>query len=187
VNDAALQSSITRLSSNDRDESAWEDLYRQVFPYLMAIVYRGVGGKRFLAEEGVQEIMLRFLRSYKFDASTASPGSVVSYLKQTSQSVLSDMRRRQTREEHFQVAIEEHAESSENVDPAADPITRSLLDEAFQRAAGQLNARGRAVVELLVQGRTLGEVADALNVSEKTAYNVVALVRRHMRDCLFAP
>lgn len=187
MNDAALRSSITRLSSNDRDESAWEELYRQVFPYLMAIMYRGLAGNRFLAEEGVQEVMLRFLRSYKFDMASASPGSVVSYLKQTAQSVRSDLRRRQSREEQSQVSIEEHPESSENADPAVDPIQRSVLDQAFKRATANLKAREQTVVELLVQGRTLGEVALALNVSEKTAYNVVALVRRQMREYLFAP
>lgn len=47
---------------NRQDEAAWEDLYRKLWPYVMASMYRGLGGNRTLAEEAAQDVMFRILR-----------------------------------------------------------------------------------------------------------------------------
>jgi RNA polymerase sigma factor (sigma-70 family) len=186
VNEERLFLAIDCLRQNDRDPDAWENLYRAVYPYLLTVMFRAVRGNQFLAEEGVQEVMLRVLRNYDFSTPLANPASLMLYLKNTARSVVIDLVRRQNREGRVHTFDCELSDANEQPDPRVDPAQRALLENALELAKRTLRPRELEVLELILEGRKIGEVAAALGVSEKTAYNAVSLVRKRMRGALFA-
>jgi RNA polymerase sigma factor (sigma-70 family) len=186
VNDTELLSAIERLRKEDRDQGAWEDLYRCVYPYLIALMFRAVKGNRYLAEEAVQEVMLRILRNFDFNTNESSPASLMSYVKQTGRSVLIDLMRRETHEGRRLTSLDKDSDIVlDQPDPNSDQARRVLLEDTLAVAMRSLEPRQQTVVSLLLEGRNIGEVAHALSVSEKTAYNIVSMVRKRMRELLF--
>lgn len=181
-----LNSIIDQLGTNRSDEDAWEALYRTCYPYLISIMYRSLGGNKFLAEEAVQEVMLRLFRQLDFRMNQLTPVSLMSYLKQTAQSALVDLIRKESRtpksqdKSSFDVRLE-----AELADFRIDPERRSELNHKLARALAEFCGRDRLIAESLLEGRTIGEMAHSLSVSDKTAYALIASVRRQMRYFLF--
>jgi RNA polymerase sigma factor (sigma-70 family) len=186
VNDTELNSAIARLAANGRDEDAWEKLYRLVYPYLFGSLFRMLRGNRYLAEEAVQEVMMRLLRNLDFSSREMTAASLMSYLKLTLRSVAFDLFRSQERPGHegSQPAPNE-AETADPEDSALSPEDQAMIRFAFDRAMENLSDHERTVMTLHLDGRSIGEIAESMQIAEKTGYNLLSLARKKLREALF--
>jgi DNA-directed RNA polymerase specialized sigma24 family protein len=62
----SLKAAIERLASSSADEDAWRFLYREMRPFVLAILYRRLKD-RATAEDAAQEVFLRVLRARPFE------------------------------------------------------------------------------------------------------------------------
>lgn len=186
MEDGALASVIERLCHGSGDQRAWDDLYQAVFPYLFATMFRAFRGSRYLSDEAVQEVMVRLLRNYRFEPGEANPRSLMAYLKLTARSVIVDMVRRQRRDDSRNMTLDVEVEPGSDIaDGSVDAIEVGLAERRLRRILEELDERDRRVVEFLLEGRNLDEIAKALNVAKKTASNRISAVRKEMRLRLF--
>src|SRR5262245_58286836 len=64
----ALAAVLERLKASPADEEAWRALYRQLWPFVIAVIYRKLrGSERKAAEDAAQEVFIRLLRTRPFD------------------------------------------------------------------------------------------------------------------------
>lgn len=184
MDDQVLGSAIERLAADNRDVTAWSDLYTSLYPFLYASMFRMMRANRFLAEESVQEAMMRLLRNFDFRSPGVSVASLMSYMKQTIRSVAFDVLDKERRmERHEEIDSLDPAEFSTE---AGSPETSAILADLYQKLRGELSSHESEVLDLLAGGASVDRVAEVLSVSKKRAYNLTGNVRRKVRSILFA-
>ena len=182
LNDVQLNSAITRLARNHRDEDAWEDLYKTLYPYLFASLFRKLRGYRFLAEDASQEVMGRLIRNMDFSQGSVTPPSLIEYLNRTIQSVVSDFFRREANKGRDEILFDD-TQAPFISEESFEGLTLLIL--TLEKALTQLSEGDKNVISMIASGRNALEVAKELKSSEKTAYNRISLARSHLRQVLF--
>lgn len=167
---------LERLMHNRQDEAAWEDLYRKLWPYVMASMYRGLGGNRTLAEEAAQDVMFRILRHADINT---NPLRFLAYVRSICTSVLSDQFRRLRREPlpgaDPLALIPDSAPTAEEV-----AIRRDQIDLALS----VLPDDERAVAEYLLRGLKPAEIAESMSSDVQAIYQTIERLKRSMRKQL---
>lgn len=187
MNDERLSPIIERLKKDAHSADAWDDLYRAIYPYVFATMFRAVRGNNYLAEEAVQEVVMRLVQNVNFKMDGFDAGSLRAYVSRTSRSVLVDLLRKEERQTRNRVSLDELGEQALDIqDGGSGLFDEGLLGSRILEAASGLSPREKIVVEYLLEGRNVNEIARSLSVTEKTAYNLISLVRGQMRDRLFA-
>jgi RNA polymerase sigma-70 factor (ECF subfamily) len=152
-------------------------LYREHAGALFAYVLRLVAGDRYLAEDIVQETLLRAWKS----ASTLDPAarSLRPWLVTVARRIVIDSHRsRQSRPQETSAAALEQL-------PAQDELDRSLRLMTISDALQDLSAAHReALVETYFRGRTVNEAADELGLPAGTVRSRVFYALRSMRNAL---
>ena len=183
MDDRVIRTAIQRLAGNDRDSRAWNDLYRGLYPFLFATLFRIFRANGFLAEEAVQEVMIRLLRSFDFGTPSVTVASLMDYLKRTLRSVASDILSKEK--------WSERQEPLEGVDPSrfssdwGSPETNVIFGDLFDKLKGDLSPRDGQVLEMLVAGYSVDRIAKSLNISNKRVYSMTSDLRRKVRSNLF--
>ena len=182
----ALRRVIEDLRGHPSDDDAWERLYRLLYPFIFASLFRMLKGNKYLAEESVQETMLRLLRNLDFGKST-TPAGLISYVKQTMQSVGFDLFRR-----HHLTFVDPNTDELLNPEWPTTFLTencvedQALMNLRVAEVMRTLPVRDAEILWLLIEGRTVDEIAKNLNISNKTAYNVTSLAKKKIRKFLFS-
>lgn len=159
------------------DEQLIADLYRDYHRPLLAFVLRLTGGDHPLAEDVVQETMVRAWRS----ASTLSPQaeSVMPWLATVARRVVIDLwRRRDVRPPEFgEGALEEQF--------TPDETDAVLYGVAVADAMRSLSpAHREALTETVLQDRTVNEAAEVLDIPVGTVKSRVYYALRALRVVL---
>jgi len=152
-------------------------LYREHAGALFAYVLRLVAGDRFLAEDIVQETLLRAWKSAsKLDPSARS---LRPWLVTVARRIVIDGHRsRQSRPQETSPAALEQL-------PARDELERSLRLMTISDALQDLSAAHReALVETYFRGRTVSEAADELGLPPGTVRSRVFYALRALRNAL---
>jgi RNA polymerase sigma factor (sigma-70 family) len=179
VNDQILDSVIERLRVDESDGTAWEELYKQLYPYLFSLFYRRFSANRFLAEEAVQETMMRFFKTFDFQRKVSSAGSLVGYIRLTAISVGSEAIRRHRASQQQEVNLE-------GEDPVGNPAMDENLLMDLERTVRLFTGRDARIASLLMEGKSSLEIARLLNIRNKTAYNAVSEIRGRLRRAIFS-
>ena len=185
MNQDELISVIEKLRERPSDPDNWAGLHRLVWPFLMAKMYRGLGGNRYLSEEASQEVLVRIVRAFDFSDSDVTVAKFLKYLVATCNSVLIDLRRTERRQpnvsqEDSSVRFEE---SPDLRDPS--PEERALLRDALERLTKEFTPRERQITYLLMEGKQAGEIAKVTGVAHKTVDNVISVIRQRFRSAFF--
>jgi RNA polymerase sigma factor (sigma-70 family) len=159
-----LEDLLRKLSKRRYDEKLWESLYRNLRSFVWALAYRNLSGNRAMAEDAVQEIFFRLFRYTDFSTFN-TPEDFLAYLVTVTRHATVDLGRKALR-----YAIEspdEYHEDSAKSDPTPQQIdqARSLLGDVI----GQMNGAQRQLAELLMEGKTLSEIARVLGLSYSAA------------------
>ncbi len=163
----SLQAAIEQLAREPNNENAWRLLYRQIWPLVVAIAFRRVKD-RFAAEDVAQQVLLGILRARPFET-IREEGRFRAYIWRMTINAANSRMRSAKREARFeQAGIDAESVMPQGGDPTEDE--RLLLEEALALAIGEgLSAEDRELLELLMQGRSLGEAASACNLSYSAA------------------
>ncbi|WP_413966430.1 sigma-70 family RNA polymerase sigma factor [Actinacidiphila polyblastidii] len=152
-------------------------LYREHAGALFAYVLRLVAGDRYLAEDVVQETLLRAWKSAaKLDPAARS---LRPWLVTVARRIVIDGHRsRQSRPQEISPAALEQL-------PAADDLDRSLRLMTLTDALQDLSAAHReALVETYFRGRTVNEAAEELSLPPGTVRSRVFYALRALRNAL---
>jgi RNA polymerase sigma-70 factor (ECF subfamily) len=159
------------------EEELMRALYREHASALFAYVLRLVAGDRFLAEDIVQETLLRAWKS----AATLDPQarSLRPWLVTVARRIVIDGHRsRQARPPETSPAGLEQL-------PAGDELERSLRLMTISDALQDLSAAHReALVETYFRGRTVSEAAEELGLPPGTVRSRVFYALRALRNAL---
>nr|WP_307795238.1 sigma-70 family RNA polymerase sigma factor [Actinacidiphila acididurans] len=159
------------------EEELMRALYREHAGALYAYVLRLVAGDRYLAEDVVQETLLRAWKSAsKLDTSAKS---LRPWLVTVARRIVIDGHRsRQSRPPETSPAALEQV-------PAQDELERSLRLMTISDALGALSAAHReALVETYFKGRTVNEAAEQLGLPPGTVRSRVFYGLRALRNAL---
>jgi RNA polymerase sigma-70 factor (ECF subfamily) len=78
-------------------------------------------------------------------------------------------------------AAEDPGEVWEPADPAPTPLQAAILTETLEDLLGGLDARGRQIIELLLQGHTIEEVRLQVGCGERTVRRVRDRVKHKLQ------
>ena len=177
-----LEQSLARLARSPEDEEAWRCLYLQMWPYVLARMYRHLGGNRDLAEEASQEVFLRLVK-YRPFARVQSAEGFRSYLTSMCWRVAQDALRHRLR-----LPAQELAESDEDLALVSEASQHSALEarDLWHTLLDGVGPRDRQALALWIEGVSLAEVARRTGSS----YGGVAVrlhrLRRRLRQKLAA-
>jgi RNA polymerase sigma-70 factor (ECF subfamily) len=165
------------LAGQAPEEDLMRALYREHAGALFAYVLRLVGGDRHLAEDVVQETLLRAWKS----ASRLDPvaGSLRPWLVTVARRIVIDGHRsRQARPPEASPAVLDQL-------PAQDELDRSLRLMTITAALDDLTEAHRQVlVETYFNGRTVNEAAEQLGVPPGTVRSRVFYALRSLKIAL---
>lgn len=172
---------LDRLANSRNDETAWELLYRKLWPLVMAVTFRILGGRRDLAEDASQEVFLRLLRYCKFDEFRDS-NAFKSYVYVVCRNVAVDFLSKFARTSET-VTPGPHGESPDSEVEPVTPELIAMLREQLRGLLSELDSPDRQIVQLLIEGLSISEIA----VQTGMTYSTVATRLHRMRRRIHNP
>ena len=165
----SLKAAIERLAAAPADEEAWRYLYRQMWPFVLTIVYRRLKN-RAAAEDAAQEVLLRILRARPFEK-IREEGAFRAYVWRMALNVANTHLRKIVRKDRgerhlFEWRADQRADITEQLSEEND---RFLMEEALQLVMEELEPKDREFLEMILHGSSLGDTATALNMSYSNA------------------
>ena len=92
INSEQLQEIIAVLGKDRHSEAAWTKLYKLVWPFVVATIFRALGGQTQNIEDTAQEVFIRLIRFCDFNA-FANSAAFLGYLHAICQNVSRDLLR----------------------------------------------------------------------------------------------
>jgi RNA polymerase sigma factor (sigma-70 family) len=173
---------LNRLANSRDDEAAWELLYRKLWPLVMAVIYRILGGRRDLAADASQEVFLRLLRYCKFDQ-FRDPDAFKAYVYVMCRNVAVDFLSQLARTSEI-VTPEPYAESPGSGVETINPELIEVLRQQLREVLSELNEPDRRIVQLLIDGFSITEIAAQTGMSYSTVATRLHRMRRRSRNKL---
>jgi RNA polymerase sigma factor (sigma-70 family) len=172
-----LAEMLKRLKTSPTDEDSWRDLYRQLWPFVIAVIYRRLkGGEGKLAEDAAQEVFVRLLRSRPFDH-IPDADSLRAYVWQIADNVAKTHLQKLRSDENGQRELAGWREVQPSVE-VVDPESTLVAREVFDLAESLLESNERELLRLLLLGCSLGQAADQLGLSYSNAGVRLHRIRR---------
>jgi RNA polymerase sigma-70 factor (ECF subfamily) len=168
------------------EEAAWQ-LIEQYGPHIHRVVRRHLNRRlrgKFDSVDFVQSVWASFFREPEQIQEFTSPEQIVAYLAAAARfKVVDETRRRLGTKKHDVMREESWSESTieeqENACVGPTPDDVAIAREAWNRLVGSETTRHREIVRLRIAGNTYGEIAEKLDIHERTARKVVdRLLRR---------
>jgi len=167
---ASLPQVLARLANFRDDVEAWKILYLKMWPFVMGLNYRFLGGARELAEDASQEVFLRLLQYAHFE-SLQDPNNFRSYVRTMCLNVSKDQMRQSLKRKESQLIGDE-------VNPPRVSLPRFHdveIRETYEQLLSRLSRGDRELIELAALGYTLDEIARATGL---TYGNVAVRIHR---------
>lgn len=175
--ESGIAEALATLAVSRRDERAWERLYRYAWPFVRAIVYRRLGGVEGLAEDATQEVFIRLLRYCPFPE-LQSPDAFRGYLWRVSDNVGRTYRRRIMANHTVALPDDEATGSSDAGAGSAEDIE---LGQVLQDVWRTLKGPERSMLQMLVEGYSISEIAQTLGLSYGAAAIRLMRLRTKLR------
>ncbi|HKY20606.1 MAG TPA: sigma-70 family RNA polymerase sigma factor [Vicinamibacterales bacterium] len=172
---------IRRLRVNRRDHAAWNELYRQLWPFVFGVTYRRLRGAKGLAEDAAQETFIKLLRSLPFD-SLHGADDLRAYIWRAADNVARDFFRKSMQMEARLVHPEGDVIDEPTTDIGADDRLR--LTEWVEHTLLELPSTDRTILKMLIEGNGLTEIAEATGLTYSAAGSRVSRLRDRLRSKL---
>jgi RNA polymerase sigma factor (sigma-70 family) len=180
----SLKAAIERLAGSPKDEDAWRFLYREMRPFVLAVVYRRLKN-RAAAEDAAQEVFFRVLRARPFEK-IREEGAFRGYVWRIALNVANTHLRKaalKDRGEHhlFEWGTAQETALTEQLSQEHDLF---LMEEALQLVMDDLEPNDRKFLEMLMNGSTLSQAATALDISYSSAGVRFHRLKKKLRNIL---
>jgi RNA polymerase sigma factor (sigma-70 family) len=152
-----LEDTLKQLAQNRGAESAWATLYRSLWPFVIAIVYRHVGARRDRAEDVAQEVFMKLVKFCDFGAFPNAP-AFLGYLNAIARNAARDSFRRLLDEEGA-----EDISRAENVPTREPEQNRAEANLLLGKIFADLDLEEREMVKYLLEGYTLKEISQFMH------------------------
>ena len=170
-----LDDIIQTIAKRPRDPEQWRLLHARLWPYVMALNSRNLGGAGHLVEDASQEVFLRLVRYAPFER-LANSAALYAYVRKMCANVATNYRIHLSRLREVQTeegSTEEHPESrASHLDIEAHRLERDLLS--------QLHEGDRRLATLMLDGHSLGEIAESFGIAYSSAGVRVHRLRRRI-------
>ncbi|HVZ41384.1 MAG TPA: sigma-70 family RNA polymerase sigma factor [Candidatus Kapabacteria bacterium] len=175
-----IDEALRCLAEDRRNERAWLAVYRYYWPYAVAIAYRRLHHQREQASEAAQETFVRLLRYAAFDRPWTEEG-FKRYLAAICAHVCTDMEtegaRRASRERPLETAT-----AGEGTGGVAESDEAHFVAEDEYRAILEgFGEQDRGILELVVNGHSFAEIADAMGMTYAAVAMRVSRLRERFR------
>lgn len=158
-----------RLKENPNNQAAWDQWFRAVYPRVYFVIFRKASGNVSAAQDAVSGAIERFIR-YSGLEKVGNDKEAVAYLVSTSIRLLVDAAKA---DENTQPSTFESPWSGQpNVDEQID------LEELIKG----LDKHDQVLANLLMEGRTVREIADALEIRYSAAGARISRLRSRLRE-----
>lgn len=167
----AIGDALKRLEASASDETAWRVLYSELWPRLFGTSFRILGGVRHLAEDATQETFIKLFRKAKISEFVDKPEAFISYALAICRNTSLNYRTQLLR---FQ-EVDSSAEQAESIKaPGENPELQIIL----ARRILQLGQPYRELLDLLLEGNSIVEIAKKLGIS----YSATAVRIHRLRN-----
>ena len=179
----ALAAVLERLKASPVDEDAWRSLYRQLWPFVIAIIYRRLrGSERKAAEDAAQEVFIRLLRTQPFDK-ILNADALRAYTGRIAENVA----KTHLRKLHAAIDSERDVAEWSRLEPSMEALesdgelrARELLD----LAESILEPKDSDLLRLILEGSSLDRAADQMGLSYSNAGVRLHRIRLKLRNAL---
>jgi RNA polymerase sigma factor (sigma-70 family) len=175
----ALTSILDSLARSRNDEEAWRSLYAQLWPYVMGLNYRFLGGDSDLAEDASQEVMIRLARYCKFEK-LKKEDAFRAYVRTVCRNVCRRLLRRRLAAR--EVSLDElDLQRSEALLGEQAPDEELLAQELLGSAVDKLGPADRQLFTLLIGGFAANEITNITGLARGNVYVRVHRLRHKLR------
>ena len=162
------EETITRLAEFPEDEEAWRELYIRFWPFVFGTIYHLLGGRRAEVEDLAQDVFLRLIK-YRPFGRLRSHNAFRTYLQVVCRNVVRSFIQRRAKEEPsmpFEALLHE-PETTASLQDSGHAV-RDLV-EVLERTSGQLSKSEHQMLQLLLDGVSLSEMAEYMGISYANA------------------
>jgi RNA polymerase sigma factor (sigma-70 family) len=172
---------LARLAAAPEDREAWDELYRNMWPFVFATNYRLLRGQREPAEDISQEVFLRLQRYCPF-AKLQDAEKFRHYLYAMCRNTCYSYYKQLTKLSEISLGqlLEQQAD-----DP--DMMQQVESDELLRDLASQLGREDRRLLRLLTSGYSLSEISGMTGLSYSSVGVRVYRLRRRLRQYFERP
>ena len=173
-----LSGILSRLARSRADTEAWNLLYLRMWPYVVGLNFRLLGGARQEAEDVSQNVFLRLLQYSAFET-LQEPESFRSYLRAVCVNASKD----------YLKAVAKRGEVVFDPDQIDSLLGSSFpgpqgtqLRDVYEKMLDRLTDEDRAIVEWAAQGYTLRDIADASGLTYDNAGVRLHRIRKRLKQ-----
>jgi RNA polymerase sigma factor (sigma-70 family) len=174
---------LDRLADSRYDNAGWDQLYKTLWPVIVGTLTRRHGLPAIVSDDLAQEVMVRLLRTAKFDG--ASPLQFRAYVNKVCRSVAVDYKRRAQRYREIPMGsdVELWTEAPLWMESSSSEETADTgpTIHAFRASLSESDER---LLDYILAGRKPKEVAAKLNAPLGTVYVWLHRLRRRLREAL---
>lgn len=178
-----LSAVLARLKASPADEGAWRSLYHQLWPFVVAVLYRRLrGSERKAAEDAAQEVFIRLLRSQPFDK-IPDADALRAYVWRVAENVAKTHLRKLHAQQDGESGAAEWGRLEPSV-PALESDGELRVRELLDLAEIMLEPKDRDLLRMIVEGSSLDQAADQMGLSYSNAGVRLHRIRRKLLNHL---
>lgn len=169
-----LREILLRLHEEPHSDDLWRALYAETRRFVFAVAYRVLGGESELAKDATQNVFMRLFQYCEF-ADFSEPSDFLGYLSTITRHVALDLvRKQQGLVTGLELALSDFLPSRPT------PRQRERAQNQLHDVLEHLSADERTLVDLLMEGYPLDEIAQRLGVR----YSAAAVRIHRLRERL---
>jgi RNA polymerase sigma factor (sigma-70 family) len=177
--DTQLSDILSRLARSRADTDAWRMLYLSMWPFVVSLNFRLLGGSKQAADDASQEVFLRLLQYSSFESLT-KPDSFRKYLRTVCTNVSRDYLQKLTKRNEASL----DGEQLDSLRSSVAGPQEVQVNEVYEEVLRRLVSEDRRVIEWAAQGYTLSEIAAATGLSYGNAGVRLHRIREKLRKSL---
>jgi RNA polymerase sigma factor (sigma-70 family) len=169
---------LESLRQDPADENLWRDLYGRIRRFVYAVAYRVVNGDQELAKDATQVVFQRLFEYSEF-TEFVDPNDFVAYVATIARHAALDLVKKEGR---YVTGLDL---------TLCDFLPGSITPQQHQKAQGQLhdlleqlNSDDKILVNLLMEGHTLDEISEQLQISYANAAVRIHRLRERLANAM---